>query len=136
MSQNSNRYGRFAHQLQSARDTYDKDRRTDPDAHEDYMVRCFTVALSIAAAEIAERYQQYQHLPTALSVSRPAVQGLAATVAHHLSCPIDNGHDHEDFIRAWYSHSMRYLDHDTPQVVKELLHHLGLRDINHYTRNR
>lgn len=110
----------YAYQLQSARRTYDRS-----NDHKAYMADCLYVAVSVAAAALADRDRRLAHLPKAVSTASYAIKGLVDMIADNLSCPIDQDHTHEDFLQSWYNHGRRFVDRDT-QVVKDVLAHLGI----------
>lgn len=110
----------FAMQLQSARRNYERTRDFNA-----YLADCTYVALKIAANELANRDRRLGHLSTGLSAASYGIKGLVDLVADRLSCPIEQGHSHEDFLGDFSRHAKRFIDRDT-QVVRDILAHLGL----------
>lgn len=110
----------YASQLHSARRTYEKS-----GDHNAYMSDCLYTAIHIAASLLAQEDRRLAHLPKAVSGASYAIKGLVDMVAANLSCPIDNEHDHEDFLRSWYQHGRRFVDRDT-KVVQDILKSMGI----------
>jgi hypothetical protein len=111
----------FAFSLRNARTRYEQS-----DDFNAYIADCTYIALRMAAAGLAERYTHLSHLPTALSAAQYEIRGLTDTVADRMSCPIEGNQSHADFLSDFHRHTKKFVDHDI-QVVKDILHHMGLR---------
>jgi hypothetical protein len=111
----------FALSLRNARARYDQS-----DDYNAYIADCTYIALKMAAAGLAERYLHLKHLPTALTAAQYHIRGLTDTVADRMSCPIEGNQSHHDFLSDFHAHTKKFVDHDV-QVVKDILHHMGLR---------
>jgi hypothetical protein len=111
----------YSRQLHLARQRYAQTGNRDA-----YFADCVYIAMKIAADKLAEENPRLAYLPASIAMSQHAIKGLTDVVSHLLHCPVSSGHDHEDFLSAWYNHSWQYLDHDTPESVRHVLTYMGI----------
>jgi hypothetical protein len=93
-----------------------------------YLADCAYAALQCGASVLASNNPRLRHLGTALTGASYTIKGLidqALDEGATFSCPVDEGHDHEQFLIRFVHHTQRFLDRDT-QSVRDVLEHMGL----------
>ena len=93
---------------------------------DEYMADSAYIALSLAAAYLAESNPGLRHLKPAVSTAQHGIKAMAHIVSEDLRCPVDSDHDHEDFLQHLWRHGKEYIERDV-QPVKDVFACLGIK---------